>query len=67
MKLSAEKKETESQFNGRIAQENEEAKKVPCPLVDNCGAEIGEPCCTQAGHPRIRHDRRLVEARKVGS
>jgi hypothetical protein len=56
-------KETEKEFNARIETEDEEAKTVKCPL-DSCGAEVGEPCCTESGRRRCRHTRRLMEARK---
>ena len=56
--------ETETEFNARIDAEDLEAAKVKCPL-ESCGAEIGEPCCTEAGQPRCRHTRRLLAARKV--
>ena len=56
-------KETDTEFNARIDEEDRESQKVACPL-ENCGAEIGEPCCTQAGQPRCRHVRRLLDARE---
>jgi hypothetical protein len=58
-----DKKESFIEFDARIAMEDLEAIKVPCPL-ESCGAEIGEPCCTEAGQPRCRHARRLWIARK---
>jgi len=56
-------KETEKEFNARIEAENIESQTVACPL-DSCGAEVGEPCCTEAGRRRCRHTRRLMEAWK---
>jgi hypothetical protein len=43
--------------------EDIEALSVTCPL-ESCGAEVGEHCCTDSGQRRIRHCRRLLEARK---
>ena len=56
-------KESLSDFNARIDAEDLEAQKVKCPL-ESCGAEIGEPCATEAGQPRCRHARRLWLVRK---
>ncbi len=56
--------ETDAAFNARIAAEEQEARAVACPL-ESCEAMAGEPCCTQAGEPRIRHARRLMLARKA--
>ena len=58
-------RETNEQFNARMDAEDQEAMKIRCPLVDSCGAEIGESCCTESGIRRIRHARRLWQARKV--
>lgn len=56
--------ESNAEFEARINIEEADALTVSCPLVDSCGAEIGERCCTQAGQPRIRHLKRLMIARK---
>jgi hypothetical protein len=60
------KVESGAEFNTRLDAEEREARAVACPLVDRCGAQVGEPCCTEAGEPRIRHCRRLWLARKAG-
>jgi hypothetical protein len=54
-----------NEFNARIEREDQEAMAVACPLVESCGAQVGEPCCTDSGQKRIRHCRRLLEARKL--
>lgn len=56
-------RESDAEFNARIDREDLEAQTVKCPLA-SCEAEIGEPCCTEAGQKRCRHVRRLMEARK---
>jgi hypothetical protein len=56
-------RESDADFNVRIDAEDREALAVKCPL-ESCGAEINEPCCTESGKKRIRHCRRLLEARK---
>jgi hypothetical protein len=57
-------KETNAEFDARMDAEDKEAAKIPCPLVESCGAEIGESCCTDSGIRRIRHARRLWMVRK---
>jgi hypothetical protein len=52
-----------NEFNARMDREDIEAMQVKCPL-ESCGAEVGEHCCTDSGQRRIRHCRRLLEARK---
>jgi predicted oxidoreductase len=56
-------RETTAEFNARMDAEDIEAATVKCPL-ESCGAEIGESCCTDSGIRRIRHARRLWQARK---
>ena len=51
------------EFEDRMRAEDTEAFQVKCPL-ESCGAEVGERCCTEAGQPRIRHAKRLWEARR---
>jgi hypothetical protein len=58
------REESTAQFNARMEREDQEAMAVACPLVESCGAQVGEPCCTDSGQKRIRHCRRLLEARK---
>ena len=53
-----------NEFDARLEQEDKEAMQIPCPLVERCGALAGERCCTEAGQPRVRHARRLWEARR---
>ena len=57
--------ELAKEFDARLADEDKVAMQVPCPLVDRCGAQVGERCCTEAGQPRVRHVRRLMEANKI--
>ena len=57
-------KETNAEFDARMEAEDKEAAKIPCPLVESCGAEVGESCCTDSGIRRIRHARRLWMVRK---
>ena len=57
-----QEKESPLDFDARMAQEDEEAKQVCCPL-ESCGAEVGERCCDGSGVGRIRHSKRLVLAR----
>ena len=66
MKSDYYKKERESteEFNARMDAEDLEAMKIPCPLVESCGAEVGESCCTESGIRRIRHARRLWMVRR---
>jgi hypothetical protein len=58
------REESTAQFNARMEREDREAMTVACPLVESCGAEIGESCCTDSGIRRIRHARRLWMVRK---
>gem|GEM_PF-4954293 len=58
------REESTAQFNARIDAEDKECLAIACPL-ESCGAEIGEPCCTEAGQKRIRHARRLWMVRKL--
>ena len=58
-----EKQETNEEFNARIDAEDKECLAIACPL-ESCGAQIGEPCCTEAGQPRCRHSRRIWLVRK---
>lgn len=55
--------ESDAEFAARIEAEEEDARRVRCPL-DTCGAEPGKACMTEAGELRIRHSRRLMLARK---
>ena len=64
MNLSLSRVESSKVFDEREDVEDKEAMEIPCPMVESCGAEIGERCCTQSGQPRVRHARRLMEARK---
>lgn len=57
-------RETNDEFNARIDAEDKESQLVKCPL-ESCGAEVGEPCCTDSGIKRCRHARRLWTARKI--
>ena len=65
MNLATARMESNKEFDRRIDEEEAEARIIACPLNESCGAEIGEPCCTQSGQSRIRHARRLLEARKL--
>lgn len=56
--------ESNAEFNARIDREDAEAMQIKCPL-DSCSAEVGQPCKTDAGEQRIRHARRLWQARKL--
>ena len=55
--------ETNVEFDARMDAEDLEASKISCPL-ESCGADVGERCCTESGIRRIRHARRLWQARK---
>lgn len=55
--------ETDAEFAARIEAEEEDARRVACPL-ESCAAEPGKACMTEAGELRIRHSRRLMLARK---
>ena len=66
MKADYYRKEQESAvaFNTRIDAEDRECLSIPCPL-ESCGAQVGEPCKTDAGEIRCRHARRLWLVRKL--
>jgi hypothetical protein len=64
MNMELVREESTAQFNARMEREDREAMTVACPLVESCGAQVGEPCCTDSGQKRIRHCRRLMLARK---
>ena len=55
--------ESNAEFNARIDAEDKECMAIPCPL-ETCGADVNEPCCTEAGQPRLRHARRLWLVRR---
>lgn len=63
MNMELLRRESPAQFDARIDTEDREALSVACPL-ESCGAQIGEPCCTESGQKRIRHCRRLMVARR---